>query len=238
MDNKYVDVFPDKIKLSKIFEQDYYEARITLTNLTNSYVVFKVYINKNTIYSANPSSSYIKPRESTTINVKRLEKVKLLYLNNKEAQNEVKQASDKFLIIAVPTNSVINSISEAKAIMTESTMKSKSNQEIFLFVEYDNKLSEFPLRNTIANVQSANLRNFDSNKNPFGKETVMGSNTTSIECELEETNKLIEETKKKIQQMESQISILENQLNNYGKYSNLYQRKSKGIRKYFIFSVV
>jgi hypothetical protein len=75
MDNKYVDVFPEKIKLSKTFDQDYYEARITLTNLTNNYVVFKVYINKNTIYSANPSSSYIKPKESTTINVKRLEKV-------------------------------------------------------------------------------------------------------------------------------------------------------------------
>jgi len=77
MDNKYIDIFPDKIRLSKPFEQNYYEARLTLTNLTNNYVVFKVYINKNTIYSANPSSSYIKPKESITINVKRLEKVKI-----------------------------------------------------------------------------------------------------------------------------------------------------------------
>ena len=77
MDNKYVDVFPDKIKLSKTFDQNYHEARITLTNLTNNYVVFKVYINKNTIYSANPSSSYIKPKESTTVSIKRLEKVRI-----------------------------------------------------------------------------------------------------------------------------------------------------------------
>lgn len=77
MDNKYIDVFPDKIRLSKTYEQNFYEARITLTNLTNSYIVFKVYINKSTIYSANPSSSYIKPKESITISVKRLEKVKL-----------------------------------------------------------------------------------------------------------------------------------------------------------------
>ncbi len=139
------------------------------------------------------------------------------------------------MIIALPTNSVINSNSEAKAVMTEITMKSKSNQEIFLYVEYDNKHSEFPTRNTIANVQSANPRIFDGGKNPFSKEIVLESITTPIETELEETNKLIEETKKKIQQMESQISILDNQLNNYGKYSSLYQRKSKGIGNFIYF---
>ncbi len=84
MDNKYIEVFPDKIKLSKTFEQNFYESRITLTNLTNLYVVFKVYINKNTIYSANPSSSFIKPKESTTITIKRLEKVKYqILIHNK-----------------------------------------------------------------------------------------------------------------------------------------------------------
>ena len=108
-------------------------------------------------------------------------------------------------------------------------MKAKGNQEIFLFVEYDNnKFAEAPLRNTIANVQSTMMRNLDSNQNPFSNDNAKDNNNTPAEAELEETIKLIEEAKKKIQQMESQISILDNQLNNYGKYSSLYQRKSKG----------
>lgn len=74
-DNKYVDVFPDKIILSKALEQNQYEARLTLTNLIDKYVVFKVYINNSSIYSATPSTSFIKPREKATINIKRQEKV-------------------------------------------------------------------------------------------------------------------------------------------------------------------
>lgn len=73
--NKYIDVFPNKITLSRVFDQNFYESKLTLTNLTDKCVVFKVYINKNTIYSANPSTSFIPPRDNIIINIKRLEKV-------------------------------------------------------------------------------------------------------------------------------------------------------------------
>jgi hypothetical protein len=79
MENKYLEIFPNKIVLSKTFDQNFYEARLNLTNLTNQYLVFKVYINKNTIYSANPSTSFIKPQDSVVVNVKRLERVKYNY---------------------------------------------------------------------------------------------------------------------------------------------------------------
>jgi hypothetical protein len=72
---RYVDVFPNKILLSKPNENNFFEAKLTLTNLTNKFVVFKVYINKSTIYSANPSTSFISPKETTIVNVKRLERV-------------------------------------------------------------------------------------------------------------------------------------------------------------------
>lgn len=73
--NKYVEVFPNKIVLQKSYDQTYLESKIVLTNLLDKYVVFKVYINKSAIYSANPSTSFIRPKENISINIKRLEKV-------------------------------------------------------------------------------------------------------------------------------------------------------------------
>jgi hypothetical protein len=74
-DNKYLEVLSDKIILNRTSLNPYYEAKLTLTNLTNKYVVFKVYINKHTLYSANPASSFISPKENLSITIKRLENV-------------------------------------------------------------------------------------------------------------------------------------------------------------------
>lgn len=131
------------------------------------------------------------------------------------------------MIIAFPTNNVINSNAEAKVLMSETNMKAKTNQEIFMEVEYDtNKPSEFLLRNTIGNTMKPNIEQAPL-KTPFDVQDNKDEQM-SPESELEVTKKAIEETKKKILQTESQISILENQLNNHGKYSGLYQRKNRG----------
>ena len=76
MENKFVEVFPNKVTLSRSLPQSLFECRLTLTNLTDNYVIFKVYINNSAQYSANPSTSFIKPRDDATINIKRLDKVK------------------------------------------------------------------------------------------------------------------------------------------------------------------
>jgi hypothetical protein len=76
--NKYVEIFPKKISLKKITGQNFFETKLTLTNLVDKYVIFKVYINKNSIYSANPSTGFIKPKENIFINIKRLEMVKFV----------------------------------------------------------------------------------------------------------------------------------------------------------------
>jgi hypothetical protein len=72
---KYIEVSPEKITLSKTSDTSFYESRVVLKNKTDQHVVFKVYINKNTVYSANPSTSFIPPQESIIITVKRLENV-------------------------------------------------------------------------------------------------------------------------------------------------------------------
>jgi hypothetical protein len=73
--NKYIEILPDKIILGRSNAQAFYESKITLTNLTNKYVVFKVYINKHTLYSANPANSFIPPKENIALTIKRLENV-------------------------------------------------------------------------------------------------------------------------------------------------------------------
>jgi hypothetical protein len=78
MSQNYLDVHPNKIILSRAFNQSFYESKITLTNTTNRYIVFKVYINKSTQYSSNPSTGFIKPSDNIIITIKRVEKVTFL----------------------------------------------------------------------------------------------------------------------------------------------------------------
>lgn len=75
MDNKYVDIFPNKVPFSRTSTQLFYEGKVTLTNKTDKCVLFKVYINKSKLYTASPSTNFIAPGEQTTINFKRNEKV-------------------------------------------------------------------------------------------------------------------------------------------------------------------
>ena len=99
-DNKYLEVLSDKIILTRTAANPYYEAKITLTNLTSKYVVFKVYINKHTLYSANPASSFIPPKENISITVKRLE-------NTPDGDPSSK---DKLFILAFPVNQAIQDV--------------------------------------------------------------------------------------------------------------------------------
>jgi len=70
----YIDIIPNNIIL-KNKNNDYHEATITLNNLTDSNVLFKVYNNKKTTYSSTPNIGFISPRGTIIIDVKRLERV-------------------------------------------------------------------------------------------------------------------------------------------------------------------
>jgi hypothetical protein len=75
--NQYVEVFPRKIVLQKHFDQDNFEGRVNLKNLTNKFIIFKIYINQSNIYSVHPSTSYLPPSSNADITVKRQLKVNL-----------------------------------------------------------------------------------------------------------------------------------------------------------------
>lgn len=82
---------------AKISNKDALVSSIVLTNLTDQYILFKVYINKQQgYYSIAPSTSFIAPKGEAFISIKRL---------------EGDEGNDTFLISGYPTNTVITSVS-------------------------------------------------------------------------------------------------------------------------------
>ena len=74
LNSKYIDIIPDNILLRNT-TSDYYESTITLNNLTDNNVLFKVFNNKKTTYSSTPNYGFISPRGTIVIEIKRLERV-------------------------------------------------------------------------------------------------------------------------------------------------------------------
>lgn len=77
--NNYIEIIPNGIFLRKT-STEYYESTISLNNLLDQNVIFKVFNNKKTSYSSTPNYGYIPPMGTIVINIKRLERV-FLYLN-------------------------------------------------------------------------------------------------------------------------------------------------------------
>ena len=73
-DSKIVSVYPTPLIITKQRNSNYYESKLNLTNLTNDYVLFKIYNNQHSLYSAKPSASYIPPKETAHVLIKRFSK--------------------------------------------------------------------------------------------------------------------------------------------------------------------
>lgn len=94
----YFEVRPDKIYLLKSKDGKNYESKINLLNLTSKYLVFKVYINKNQIFSANPSSGFILPNAGINIMIKR------------QKDDDETKGVDKFLIVGFQVDETITDV--------------------------------------------------------------------------------------------------------------------------------
>ena len=67
---KIVLVYPTPLVITKQKNSNYYESKLNLSNLTNDYVLFKIYNNQHSLYSAKPSTSFIKPKETADVLIK------------------------------------------------------------------------------------------------------------------------------------------------------------------------
>jgi len=131
----YVEEFPNPLDIYRKNENEYFEASITLKNITNNYLIFKVYINKvdanqKSIYVPKPSTSFIKPNDYVKIKVNRY--------YNKAIEENNNSNNDKFLIKIHSIEKVVNSNDEAKEIIKNKIYDEKKEQNLFININVKN----------------------------------------------------------------------------------------------------
>ena len=123
-DSKIVSVYPTPLIITKQRNSNYYESKLNLTNLTNDYVLFKIYNNQHSLYSAKPSASYIPPKETAHVLIQRFSK----------DDGASKSRKDIFLLCFYTINKIINNNEEAKEALNSKLYNENSKQETMLYV--------------------------------------------------------------------------------------------------------
>lgn len=121
--------FPDPLVIIQSNNSNYFESILNLTNLTDDYIVFKIYNNKHEIYSAKPSASFIPPKETTKVVIKRF----------KKSEELSQKSNDKFLLIFYTINKVINDNKEAKEAIKLKLYNENSKQEKIISIILKNQ---------------------------------------------------------------------------------------------------
>jgi tRNA/tmRNA/rRNA uracil-C5-methylase (TrmA/RlmC/RlmD family) len=121
---KIVLVYPTPLVITKQKNSNYFESKLNLSNLTNEYVIFKLYINQRSLYSAKPSTSFIKPKETAHVLIKRFAK----------DDNQSSAGKDRFLLYFYTINKIINDNEEAKEAFKSKIYNESSKQESMIYV--------------------------------------------------------------------------------------------------------
>ena len=122
--SKIVLVYPSPLVITKQRNSNYYESKLNLSNLSNDYVLFKIYNNQHALYSAKPSTSYIAPKDKAHVLIKRFSK----------EENKSKAGKDKFLLCFYTINKIINNDEEAKEAFKSKLYNENSKQETMLYI--------------------------------------------------------------------------------------------------------
>lgn len=122
-----VEVFPDPLIISQNSKSNYLESQLNLSNLTNEFVIFKIYNNQRELYSAKPSTSFIGPKEKTIVTIKRF----------KKGEQPTRAGKDKFLLIFYTINKVITDKEEAKEAFKLKLYNESSKQESMISIILD-----------------------------------------------------------------------------------------------------
>ena len=87
-------------------------------------MIFKLYNNQQILYSAKPSTSFIRPKETTNVLIKRF--------STDESQSS--SGKDKFFIKLYNINKIINDNNEAKEAFKSKIYNENSKQESMIFI--------------------------------------------------------------------------------------------------------
>ena len=123
-----IELFSNPLELRKNNDNDYYESNLSITNKSNHYIIFKIYVNqKQSHYNVNPSTSFLKPNSQLKVQVRK-----------NITENIEENTKDKFLIRFFAINTIIESIEEAIIINKDDYQFNNLNQDIL----DENKLKE------------------------------------------------------------------------------------------------
>ena len=122
--NKLVEIFPNPLNLIATKNSSFLESKINIKNLTNNYVIFKVFNNNSTVYSAKPSKSFIAPMETKDVHIKRFIK--------EEIPN--KKGKEQFLLLFYSIDKIISNNDEVKEAFDKKLFNKESKQESIITV--------------------------------------------------------------------------------------------------------
>ena len=200
-----IELFSNPLELKKNNDNDnFYQSILTITNKSNHYIIFKIYINqKSSLYNVNPSTSFLKPNNQINIQVRKYDK---------EEKDE--NTKDKFLIRFFAVNRVVESNEDAKFMI-----KNKSYNE-------EDKYDE--IINIIINkgdnlIDNLNQENLDESK----LKDIEFDTDQAIPTYQNLNNNL----KNQINNIERAIENFENQLQNIRINKDLVNQKNNSLKK-------
>ena len=205
---KLVEIFPNPLNLTPTKNTQYIESKLNIKNLTNNYVIFKIFNNNTNIYSVKPSKSFIPPKERKDIYIKRFTKEEIT----------TKKCKDQFLFIFYSIDKIISNNDEVKDAFNSKIYNESSEQKIIISVTINNENE----------VDSENIYDDDQNEIKIYKEMIENmrkeyddANQNIIKLEklyevIKNQNKLLEEKRKAVS------SNKKKNLNNLNKsYNNI-----------------
>ena len=182
-----VEVFPDPLVMTLTSASNYYESKLNLTNLTNEYVVFKIYNNQRSVYSAKPSVSFIRPRDTTYVSIKRFKK--------EEVPSRI--GKDKFLLQFYTINKIINDNDEAKEAIKTKIYNENTQQDITIAIilkrEEDSELTYTYNESVLEDIGDDIFKGIKTytelNENLRNQTNVINNNIKNLENTLEDIKK-------------------------------------------------
>ena len=212
--NNLVEVFPDPLILTQLNDGNYMESSLNLRNLTNEYIIFKIFNNQRSLYSAKPSTSFISPMDTTKISIKRFNKEKVI--------SQPEQGKDKFLLLFYTINKIINNNEEAKEAFKNNAYNMDSKQEaiISIIIKDDNENLEPDYTynendiNDIGDDYIKGIKVYDDLNENLRKES------NKINEKIKEMEKLIDLVKQKKQLNEQDKAMKENAIKKKTKLEN------------------
>lgn len=128
MSNKIAEISQNNIQISlSENEEDPSPIKISIKNITNSFIIFKAFINKKSLLLVKPSFYFIPPLKTYEISIKPLE----------TDPSKYEEDPLKLLLLFV-SSSPIDSIDQAKKIFQEKRQDKSQKQELILDININN----------------------------------------------------------------------------------------------------